>query len=48
MGGADLIVMDCIGYSAEMKGIVQAETLKPVVLPRTFLGAIAGELLGGL
>lgn len=48
LGGADLIVMDCIGYSADMKKIVQAETLKPVVLPRTFLGALTGELLGGL
>jgi len=48
LGGADLIVMDCIGYSAEMKKIVQEETLKPVVLPRTFLGRLAGELLGGI
>jgi protein AroM len=45
--GADLVVMDCIGYSREMKEAVGAVIGVPVVLPRTFLGRIAGELLGG-
>jgi protein AroM len=43
--GVDLIVLDCIGFTGEMKGIVQAESGKPVILPRTLLGRICGELL---
>jgi protein AroM len=43
----DLIVLDCIGYNTEMKRIVREESGKPVILPRTLLGRICGELLGG-
>jgi protein AroM len=45
-GGADMIVLDCIGFTAEMKRIVQEESKKPVILPRTLLGRVCGELLG--
>jgi protein AroM len=45
--GADLVVMDCIGYSSEMKRVVSEASGLPTVLPRTFLGRLAGELAGG-
>ena len=34
---ADLIVLDCIGYTQEMKKMFAEKTGKKVVLPRTFL-----------
>lgn len=43
----DLIVLDCIGYSREMKRIIKEESGKPVILPRTLLGRVAGEILDG-
>jgi protein AroM len=45
-GGVDMIVLDCIGFTGEMKRIIQEESGKPVILPRTLLGRICGELLG--
>ncbi len=45
--GADLIVLDCIGFTAAMKGIFRKVSGKPVLLPRTLLGRVAGEMLGG-
>ncbi len=39
----NLIVMDCMGYSQEMKRMVQDITGKPVILPRTFLARIVQE-----
>jgi protein AroM len=44
-GGADLVVLDCIGFTGEMKGIIREESGKPVILPRTLLGRVCGELL---
>ncbi|QQO08905.1 AroM family protein [Breznakiella homolactica] len=44
---ADLIVLDCIGYNSAMKKIIKEESGKPVILPRTLLGRIAGEIAGG-
>ncbi len=41
----DLIVLDCIGYSMRAKAIVRAVTEKPVLLPRTLMGRVIGELV---
>jgi len=43
----DLIVMDCIGYTISSKRIVKEVTKKPVVLPRTLIARVIGELLEG-
>ena len=40
----DVIVLDCIGYSQEMKEIFARETKKPVILPRTLLARMISEL----
>lgn len=40
----DLIVMDCIGYTQHMKELITHKTGKPVILPRTLLARILGEL----
>jgi len=42
---ANLIVIDCLGFNREVKTIFQKITRKPVLLPRTLLGRIAGELI---
>lgn len=39
-----LVIMDCIGYSAEMKEVTQSILNRPVVLPRTLLANLIGEL----
>ena len=41
----DMIVMDCIGYTVEMKEKVHAMTRKPVVLPRTLVARMVNELV---
>ena len=41
---AGLTVFDCIGYTSEMKRLVQKETGWPALLPRTLLAQIACEL----
>lgn len=41
---ADLIVMDCIGYTQEMKRMFEKKTGKLVVLPRTLLARVVSEL----
>lgn len=41
----DLIVLDCIGYTVEMKEKVQEMTKKSVVLPRTLTARMICELL---
>jgi len=41
---ADLIVLDCIGYTVEMKERVQALTGKSVLLPRTLAARVVKEL----
>jgi protein AroM len=43
--GADLLVLDSLGYSAAMKAVVRAASGKPVLLPRTVLARAAAELL---
>ncbi|OHD80840.1 MAG: hypothetical protein A3J97_01795 [Spirochaetes bacterium RIFOXYC1_FULL_54_7] len=44
--GADLVILDCIGYTRQMRDVVHVAAGTPVILPRTFLGKLAGELLG--
>lgn len=41
----ELIVLDCIGYSRAVKSIIEEKTGKPVILPRTLLARVVGELL---
>lgn len=41
----DVIVMDCIGYDGEMKNRVSKETGVPVVLSRTMVARVLGEIL---
>ena len=41
----DLVVMDCIGYTVEMKERFQAVSGKPVVLSRTLAARVVMELL---
>jgi protein AroM len=41
----DLILLDCIGYSKSIRGVFREIAARPVVLPRSLLGRIAGELL---
>ncbi len=43
--GVDLVVMDCPGYTMEVKGIVQQITGKPVLLARSVLAAIIRQVL---
>ena len=40
----DLVVMDCIGYTQEMKEMFAEKTGKNIVLPRTLLARIISEL----
>lgn len=41
----DMIVLDCLGFSQEMKAIVQSVAQKPVIIPRTLVGRIIAEVL---
>lgn len=43
--GAQLIVLDCMGYNKVMKGVVSSITEKPVILPRTLVARIIQELV---
>lgn len=42
---ADLVVLDCIGYTAAMKNYVRERTGKPVILSRTIAARVVMELL---
>lgn len=42
---ADLIVLDCIGFSQKMKKMFAEKTGKPVILPRTLLARVVSELI---
>jgi protein AroM len=44
--GADLIVLDSLGYGLAMKEAVHRASGRPVLLPRTVLARAAAELLG--
>ncbi|MBC7094445.1 AroM family protein [Thermococcus sp.] len=41
----DLIVLDCIGYNLNAKRLVKKVAKKPVILPRTLMARVIGELL---
>ncbi|MBA7525718.1 hypothetical protein ES705_17871 [subsurface metagenome] len=41
----DLVVLDCLGFNSKVKTIFRKITKKPVLLPRTLLGRVAGELI---
>lgn len=43
--GADLIVLESLGYSLAMKAAVRSAARRPVLLPRTILARAAAELL---
>jgi protein AroM len=43
----DLVVLDCMGFTLEAKKVFRDVTRRPVVLPRSVLGRIAGALLEG-
>ncbi|MCX7788332.1 MAG: AroM family protein [Spirochaetes bacterium] len=43
--GVDLIVLDCIGFTKSIKNIIRNTAQCPVILPRTLLGRIVGELI---
>ena len=45
---ADMTVLDCIGFNRRIRKIFRQITQKPVILPRTILGRVAGELLEGV
>ncbi len=42
---ADLIVLDCIGYTAELKALVRSEAQCPVLQASTALAHVAAELI---
>ena len=44
---ADLIVMDCIGFTREARRIVATITGKPVLLCRTTMARVVREMLDG-
>jgi protein AroM len=44
--GAELLVMDCIGYTCTMKQQIKQSTGLPVVLPRTIAARAVAELFG--
>jgi protein AroM len=39
------IILDCMGYTEEMKNIVKAHTLKPVILSRNMIYKVAAEII---
>lgn len=41
----DLIVLDCIGYSAQIKEKINLATGRPVLLPRSLLARLINELI---
>jgi len=42
---ANLVILDCLGFNKKIKTIFRKITEKPILLPRTLLGRIAGELI---
>lgn len=43
--GAEVMVMDCMGYTGSMKKLVQESLGIPVILARTLVARVVGELL---
>ncbi|MEW6522768.1 MAG: AroM family protein [Bacillota bacterium] len=44
--GAQIIVMDCMGYTQAMKRLVRSTSGLPVILARSLVARLAAELLG--
>jgi protein AroM len=44
--GAEMVVLDCIGFTQRVKTVFREVTGKPVLLPRTLVARIARELAG--
>jgi protein AroM len=42
---ANLVILDCFGFNKKIKTIFRKITKKPVLLPRTLLGRVVGELI---
>ncbi len=42
----DLVVLDCMGFGEKAREVFRRVTGRPVLLPRTLLGRVAGELAG--
>jgi protein AroM len=45
MSGVDIVVMDCMGYTAGMKDLVSKRIRKPVILARSISAKVVSELL---
>ncbi|WP_422447352.1 AroM family protein [Thermoanaerobacterium sp. DL9XJH110] len=43
--GVDIVVMDCMGYTLQMKNIVLQHVKKPVILARSLAAKVVSELL---
>ncbi|MCR4429526.1 MAG: AroM family protein [Tepidanaerobacteraceae bacterium] len=43
--GVDLVVMDCMGYTLQMKDVVLQHVKKPVILARSIVAKVVSELL---
>jgi len=41
----NLVIFDCLGFNKKIKTILRKITRKPVLLPRTLLGRMGGELI---
>lgn len=46
LAGADLVVLDCLGFGKAARAVVREETGRPVLLPRTLMARVAAELIG--
>lgn len=44
--GVDMVVMDCLGYTREMRALAKRVLERPVVLARTVVARTAAELIG--
>jgi protein AroM len=45
LDGAELIVLDCLGFGKAARAAVREETGMPAVLPRTLMARVAAELI---
>jgi len=42
---ANIVILDCLGFNKKIKTFFRKITRKPVLLPRTLLGRMAGKLI---
>jgi protein AroM len=43
--GADMIVMDCMGFTRSMKAVVAGDTSRPIILANRLVGRVIEELM---